>query len=59
MWINFQKAKRLLSETTNLNSNGGETLYFYRVTSNKVISLVLIKEKEGNQKPVYFTSQML
>ena len=34
----------------------GETLYVYLATSHKAVSLVLIREDNNNQKPVYFTS---
>ena len=33
-----------------------EVLYIYLMTFDKVVSLVLVKEEEGNYKPIYFTS---
>ena len=37
----------------------GETLQVYLSTSNKAISSVLVVEREGEQKPVYFVSRVL
>ena len=37
----------------------GETLYLYLAASHKAISTILIREDNGNQKLVYFTSRTL
>lgn len=37
----------------------GEILYLYLAVSSSAVSLVLVREDSGAQKPVYFTSRAL
>ncbi len=36
-----------------------EVLYLYLVVTKETISLVLVREEEGKQLPIYYTNQML
>ena len=56
----FKKLKEYLETPLILTRpKPGEVLYIYLVTLDKVVSLVLVTTKEGSQKLIYFTSQML
>lgn len=37
----------------------GEALFLYLFVMHETISLILVREEEGEQSPVYYTSQVL
>ena len=52
--------KKYLSSPPLLSpSKPGEELYLYLVVSQVVVSATLVREEDGSQRPVYFTSQAL
>ena len=54
----FENLKLYFSTPPLLNpSKPGEEHYLYLVVSQAVVSTALIREKDGLQKPVYFTSR--
>ncbi|GAU16452.1 hypothetical protein TSUD_118010 [Trifolium subterraneum] len=56
----LQHLKRALSEPPVLTRPvGGEKLYLYLAVASEAISVVLIRETEQGQKPVYFVSRAL
>ena len=56
----FDNLKAYLSSLLLLSpSKPGEELYLYLAVSQAVISAALVKEEDGSQKPVYFTSRVL
>ena len=56
----FEDLKAYLSSLPLLSpSKRGEQLFLYLFVFKDVVSAALVKEKDGMQKPVYFTSQAL
>lgn len=56
----LQQLKEYLSLPPLLSTlKEGEILYLYLAISNHAVSLVLIREKDGQQKPIYYTSKIL
>ena len=56
----FNDLKAYLSSPPLLSpSMPGEELYLYLVVSQAVVSAALVREEDGSQKPVYFTSRAL
>ena len=56
----FDNLKTYLSSPPLLNpSKLGEELYLYLAISQTAISTVLVREEDGSQRPVYFTSRAL
>ena len=56
----FNDLKAYLSSPPLLNpSMLGEELYLYLAVSQVAISAALVKEEDGSQKPIYFTSRVL
>ena len=56
----FEDLKAYLASTPLLNSfKPREELYLYLAVSPYAVSLVLIKEEEKVQKPIYYTSKVL
>ncbi|MCH96103.1 maturase K [Trifolium medium] len=56
----LQHLKQALSEPPVLTRPvEGETLYLYLAVASEAISVVLIRETEQGQKPVYFVSKAL
>ena len=56
----FEDLKVYLTVTLLLNpSQPREELYLYLTVSPYAVSLVLIKEEEKVQKPIYYTSKVL
>ena len=56
----FDNLKTYLSSPPLLSpSEPGEELYLYLAVSQAVVSAALVKEEDGSQKPVYFTSRTL
>ena len=54
----FENLKVYLSSSLLLNpSRPGEELYLYLVISQAAVSAALVREEDGSQKPVYFTSR--
>ena len=50
--------KKYLSSPPLLSpSKPGEELYLYIAVSQSAVSVALIKEKEGSQRPIYFISR--
>ena len=49
--------KYLLSPPLLSPSRPGEELYLYIAVSQVVVSVALVKEEEGSQRPVYFISR--
>lgn len=55
----FEELKRYLTSPPLLSpSKLGEELYLYLVVSEAVVSAALVREEDGSQKPVYFTSRV-
>ena len=56
----FNDLKAYLSSPPLLSpSKPGEELYLYLAISQATVSAALVREEDGSQKPVYFTSQAL
>ena len=56
----FENLKAYLSSPPLLSSSKpGEELYLYFAISQAVVSAALVREEDGSQRPVYFTSQAL
>ena len=56
----FENLKAYLSSPPLLSSSKpGEELYLYLGISQAVVSAALVREEDGSQRPVYFTSQAL
>ncbi|KAL0295716.1 UNVERIFIED_CONTAM: hypothetical protein Scaly_3091400 [Sesamum calycinum] len=56
----FQDLERYLAQLPLLTKpTPGETLYIYLTASQQTVSSVLIKEKEGHQKLIYYVSKVL
>ena len=56
----FNDLKTYLSSPPLLNSSmQGEELYLYLAISQAVVSATLVREEDGTQKPIYFTSSAL
>ena len=56
----FENLKEYLSSPPLLNlSKPGEELYLYLAVSQAAVSAALVREEDGSQRPVYFTSRML
>ena len=56
----FDNLKTYLSSSPLLNpSKLGEELYLYLAISQAVVSVVLVREEDGSQRPVYFTCRAL
>jgi len=56
----FNNLKAYLSSPLLLNpSKPGEELYLYLAVSQAVVSATLVREDDGSQKPVYFTTRAL
>ena len=56
----FDNLKTYLSSPPLLNpSKPREELYLYLAISQAVVSAVLVREEDGSQRPVYFTSREL
>ena len=56
----FDNLKTYLSSPPLLNpSKPREELYLYLAISQAVVSAVLVREEDGSQRPVYFTSRAL
>ena len=54
----FEKLKVYLSSPPLLSpSRPGEELYLYLAISQAVVSATLVREENGSQRPVYFTSR--
>ena len=53
----FDNLKKYLSSPPLLSPfKPGEELYLYLVVSHAAISAALVREEDGSQRPVYFTS---
>ena len=58
--MTFDNLKKCLLSLPLLNpSKPGEELYLYLAVSQVVVSATLVREKDGSQRPVYFTSRAL
>ena len=56
----FDNLKAYLSSPPLLSpSKLGEELYLYLAVLQAVVSVALVKEEDGSQRPVYFTSRAL
>ena len=56
----FDNLKAYLSSPPLLSpSKPGEELYLYLVVSQAAVSAALVREEDGSQRPVYFTSRAL
>ena len=56
----FQDLKKFLVKSPVLNKpRNGEPLYIYLLVTKKAISLVLVREEQMQQKPVYYISKAL
>ena len=56
----FENFKAYLSSPPLLSpSKSGEELYLYLVVSQATVNTALVREEDGSQRPVYFTSQAL
>ena len=56
----FNDLKAYLSSPPLLSpSKPGEEFYLYLAVSHAAVSVALVKEEDGSQKPVYFTSRAL
>ena len=56
----FDNLKAYLSSPPLLNpSKPGEELYLYLAISQAAVSAALVREEDGSQRPVYFTSRVL
>ncbi|GAU49430.1 hypothetical protein TSUD_181770 [Trifolium subterraneum] len=56
----FQKLKVFLASPPILTfPEQGKTLYLYLAVSEKALSLALVQEVEGDEKPIYFVSRTL
>ena len=56
----FDNLKAYLSSPPLLSSSKpGEELYLYLVVSKAAVSTALVREEDGSQRPVYFTSRAL
>ena len=56
----FNDLKAYLSSPLLLSpSMSGEELYLYLAVSQAAVSAALVREEDGSQKPVYFTSRAL
>ena len=56
----LKELKRYLSSTPILSTlEEKEYLFLYLAVSNVAMSVVLVREEEGNQKSVFYTSKML
>ena len=56
----LQELKHYLSSPPLLSTlTQGEVLYLYLAVSDHAVSLVLIKEENGQQRPIYYTSKIL
>ena len=56
----FDSLKKYLSSPPLLSpSKPGEELYLYLVVSQAAVSATLVREEDGSQRPVYFTSRAL
>ena len=54
----FEDLKRYLSSPPLLSpSKPGEELYLYLAVLQAVVSVALVKEEDGSQRPVYFISR--
>ena len=55
----FENLKVYISSPPLLSpSRPGEELYLYLAVSQATVSAALVREEDGSQKPVYFTSRM-
>ena len=55
----FENLKVYLSSPPLLSpSRPGEDLYLYLAVSQAAVSAALVREEDGSQKPVYFTSRV-
>ena len=58
--MTFDNLKAYLSSPPLLNpSKPGEELYLYLVVSQAAVIATLVREEDGSQRPVYFTSRAL
>ena len=58
--MTFDNLKAYLSSPPLLNpSKPGEELYLYLVVSQATVIATLVREEDGSQRPVYFTSRAL
>ena len=56
----FDDLKAYLSSPPLLSSSKpGEELYLYLAVSQAAVSAALVREEDGSQRPVYFTSRVL
>ena len=56
----FENLKAYLSSPPLLSpSKSGEELYLYLVVSQATVNAALVREEDGSQRPVYFTSRAL
>ena len=56
----FDNLKAYLSSPPLLSpSKPGEELYLYLAVSQAAVSATLVREEDGSQRPVYFTSRAL
>ena len=56
----FENLKEYLSSPPLLNlSKPEEELYLYLAVSQAAVSAALVREEDGSQRPVYFTSRAL
>ena len=56
----FQKLKDYLSNPPLLvKPSEGESIYMYLVVSNSATSSILVRDDNGVQRPIYYTSQAL
>ena len=54
----FENLKMFLSSPSLLSpSRPGEKLYLYLAVSQAAVSAALVREEDGSQRPVYFTSR--
>ena len=56
----YDKLKKYLSSPPLFSpSKAGEELYLYLAVSQAAVSAALVREEDGSQRPVYFTSRAL
>ena len=55
----FQKLKDYLSNPPLVKPSEGESLYMYLAVSNSATSSVLVRDDNGIQRPIYYTSRAL
>ncbi|KAH9751207.1 Ribonuclease H [Citrus sinensis] len=55
----FQKLKDYLSNPPLVKPSEGESLYMYLAVSNSATSSVLVRDDNGVQRPIYYTSRAL